>query len=513
MREFPTPITTKMRACVHAPAFSWCVFAAVVLVYFTWLQWHPYFIDPDSFYHITLARLIGNHRWWVTEFPWLPLTALHGNFADQAWAYHLILALFIKFFGNMVGIKILTVIIDVTIIMSLWWILRRWHVRFPLLYILSLLLTAPFIFRIALAKPASLAVLIFIWGIYCIVQKKWRWLFLVSIGYVWTHGSWPLLVVMGALTTLMTKRAKPLLLTVGGCLIGLTANPHFPKNLTFFWNQTVLIALKGYYNNIGIGSEWYPFPLPELISANIFLLIALTLALLALLTSKPKAPIPATLLIGSGMLLILTLRSYRHIEFLAPLAIMATATALTHAPINGWHLFPSWHAYKTANKRVRFLSMMTLGVLVLTGTMLNIVRAQSTLARGYRFDALAPVSYWLRVHLPPDASIVNTRWEDFPALWYYNSSFSFTVGLDPVFLYLASLERYRFWEAFIHGKGDVSPSLVLDTLGADTVVVKKDRIRLNAQLQSSEQWTLMYEDEETWVYQPRSAEREHVESP
>src|SRR3989337_4312435 len=50
-----------------------------------------------------------------------------------------------------------------------------------------------------------------------------------------------------------------------GLLAGLIINPYFPDNIAFTWQQAVKIGLINYQNIIGVGGEWYPYKIFDLI--------------------------------------------------------------------------------------------------------------------------------------------------------------------------------------------------------------------------------------------------------
>lgn len=226
------PATTGFLLCIISAAF------------FLWLQWSPHFPDPDSFYHLKIAELMSKTDAFVTEFPWLPLTILPDIFTDQAWLYHLFLIPFTYFTDPLVGLKVATVILDVVLIMLIYWMLRKWNVKYAWIYIFLLLLTNPFIFRISLAKTPAISVLIMMLGLYFLFssptkkngnkfferglsesapiesgllgsrlnqsdttfrgrrvpqQKNMLPLFFISLLFVWTHAAWPLLIIACAI--------------------------------------------------------------------------------------------------------------------------------------------------------------------------------------------------------------------------------------------------------------------------------------------------------------------------
>src|SRR3989344_7569457 len=97
------------------PARSTIVIVGVAFLltfsFFLFLQAEPVFPDPDSFYHLKIAELIGE-RGVVQDFPWLTFTGLTHYYTDQHFLYHVFLAPFVVFFDPVFGVKFATVFIN-----------------------------------------------------------------------------------------------------------------------------------------------------------------------------------------------------------------------------------------------------------------------------------------------------------------------------------------------------------------------------------------------------------------
>ncbi|MEA3272736.1 MAG: hypothetical protein U9P90_03660, partial [Patescibacteria group bacterium] len=230
----------------------------------------------------------------VDDFPWLQFTGLKDYFTDHHLLYHIFLIPFIILFGTLFGAKIASVSFAALLVAVVYWFLRSFKIRGALIYILILLSTYPFLFRINLAKSGVLAIIILVLALYVLFKNKPIWLFALSFLYVWTHGSWPVvlgLVVFYCFSSFLVNRKLNLRLFFY-CLLGLVAgliiNPYFPDNLIFYWLQTVKIGFLNYQSQISVGAEWYAPTFNELFTGASLVFVLFFVALVGFVFSATK---------------------------------------------------------------------------------------------------------------------------------------------------------------------------------------------------------------------------------
>ncbi|MFH1193682.1 MAG: hypothetical protein V1661_01665 [bacterium] len=312
---------------------------------FIFIQANKVFADPDPFYHAKIAVLMLKQGV-VKNFPWLAFTALPQIYADHHFLYHILLLPFVKFFNPLVGLKIATAIINTVFIALFYYFLKSNKAKWPALFTFLLLGSAPFMFRLNLAKANGLSLIFVMLVLFLMFRAphptsplkrgggKWRWLFVASFFYVWAYGGWPIGIFLGGvyfiasiisnviaspvigvrqfhnlkrllrrayLLAMTIKQAewRPLIATIIGSLAGLVINPYFPQNLKFYWMQTVQIGLVNYGSKIGVGAEWYGFNLADLISYSWPIVLFLVLGLLffagRLMMKSPPPHLPPPL--------------------------------------------------------------------------------------------------------------------------------------------------------------------------------------------------------------------------
>ena len=72
---------------------------------------------------------------------------------------------------------------------------------------------------------------------------------------------------------------------------------------------------------------------------------------------------------------------------------------------------------------------------------------------------------WMRDNLPPGQLVFNTDWDDFPRLFYYDPSHSYITGLDPTYLYDKDPALSKLYDRITLGKEEDPGPLIRDRFG------------------------------------------------
>ncbi len=507
------------------------------------LQAAPVFADPDSFYHAKMAILMRDQGV-IRSFPWLNLTVLGEHYTDQHFLYHLILIPFVTWFPPLVGLKLATVVFGAGVITVAYWMMKRLDVRWPFFFALLLLFSRPFSFRMSLAKAPSTSLIILLVGLTWIFHYQLKRLWVLAFAYVWYYGGFALLgvgavthaVVSGLHNRFVTRddshrfvqKIKALIsrgsrnhrvrrLNLGvvvsvltGLLAGVIINPYFPKNISFYYHQLINIGVINFQKVIGVGGEWYPYGLVNLLANGAFASILLVLALVCLfLKARQQTKATWTMFFLTTFFLLLTLKSRRYVEYYVPIAIIFSAMSISQA-LRSIRAQQAWGEFR------RLLLMRRTGQVLfgLAGIFIALSfgfvagrdfhNEQRDLQRGFRVDELGPVSRWLAANTPVGSRVVHSDWDEFPLLFYHNSHNTYIVGLDPTFLYKADKERYWTWANITLGKftGDVYDA-VTTTLDSRYVLVTNDHTAMDRYFRLNENFVRRYHDTEATIYEAR----------
>jgi len=523
---------------------TWREYAAVFLcaagAHAAMASWNG-FPDPDSFYHAKMASMMLENGI-VRGMPQLPLTTLADAFADHHLAYHLALVPFVAAFGALQGTAIATVVHAAAAITALHGALRAFGVRWAWAFTFIAATSGGFAFRMGLAKASAPAVLLLMLAMVAFRRGKIWALFAIAAAYVWTHGGWPILSVVGGAfvvaraflevaaavrergsiaravrSVAQSTETRGLVAVVAGSVAGLVVNPYFPVNLRFYWEQIVQIAVVGHDASVSVGSEWYPYGTGMLVASGGTVMLALAalvvLALVAVafddairrdakpLTAREVIDTLAPLLLACAFF-VLTLRSKRHLEYFVPFAVIAIGTILTSmlARIDLETLRRHMRRLVVWPPRaLEFLAAyVAIAFLAVAGRSLLLDR-QTYREIQKSWTKYAQVSSWLSSH-DPDAMVMTSNWDDFPALFFNDERLRLIMGLDPMFLHRKHPALYAEWKAIASGNEPNIGAHAKALFGARYVLVGREHEEMAALAEKDLDLMKVHEDDGFTLY-------------
>jgi hypothetical protein len=222
-------------------------------------------------------------------------------------------------------------------------------------------------------------------------------------------------------------------LVAGAALMaGIALHPNFPANLELFWIQNYTVLFDTVWaDRMGfeMGGEFGPFGALSLV--RYVLLPAAAAAAAAWLAWRQRGQDMAPLALAATALafLLITLRTQRFIEYLAPFAILALALAWRPAR-------PRWIAPG----------------LVAAGVVWIALFARHPVERLMeRMETFPPeVASVLQQMVPEGEQVVTCEWHITGEMMLALPERRFVVALDPVFFAMNDADRYRIWYETIH---------------------------------------------------------------
>ncbi|HLA26060.1 MAG TPA: hypothetical protein VJ028_02780 [Patescibacteria group bacterium] len=512
---------------------------------FFWLQSSPVLSDPDSFYHAKIGQILANGKI-LHEFPWLQFTTLKDNFTDHHFLYHIFLIPFVSLFPDpLAGLKFSVVVIGALVFTVIFWFLKSNKVPFSFALTLILLAAGPYLFRANLAKAPILSLAVLIVGLQLMFRKKYISLFFLSFFYVWLYGGWMLLggaafifVAINALVSrfrfrssyrntvssndfdrltktynhtsgetvkLFTANAKLLGVVILGILAGLIINPYFPDNIAFTWQQAVKIGLINYQNIIGVGGEWYPYKIFDLIGGLNIIFVVLVLSVIAFIASLPKQTSQSiTIFILTVIFFALTLKSKRNIEYFTPFAILFSGFALRDA-LAAWNFklknILEFISGGLIQKLAVGLIAAYFAIMIPLSAVKEISNTKRDLSGGAPFTQFKKLGSWLKANTPKGSIVLHSDWDESPVLFYQNDWNYYIVGLDPTFMYEYNKDLYWKWVNITTGKGvDDMTEVIKNELRVQYVLATSDHQDMDKLFKNNEDFEKMYEDEEGKIY-------------
>jgi len=225
--------------------------------------------DFDGYYHIKWARTLWESMKaskFPPAFPWLPLTTLNPkDYVDHHLLFHIIQIPFAASSDPRLGAKISSALFGTMAVLSCYWLLLRYRIRFALVWLIALLgCSAPFLFRMNMAKAPPFAILFVIIAIHLFFKRKYWPLLPLALIFTWTYDLFVLLImatVFWAVVIVITEKRlewRPVVYVLAGCAAGLIINPYFPHNLQLLFEHIQIKLTAGDFDT-KVGSEWYPY--------------------------------------------------------------------------------------------------------------------------------------------------------------------------------------------------------------------------------------------------------------
>ena len=526
----PSPgILTRLQSESTIRILQFLVGAVAIAVIFWLLQYSTNSIccgDFDGYYHVKWSRTLWEgikSGSFPPEFPWLPLTTLNPkDYVDHHLLFHFMQIPFVEYSDPRTGAKVASIVFATLALLSCYWLLIYFRIRFVLVWLVALLAcSVPFLFRMNMAKAPPLAILFLVIAIWLFFKKKYWPLLLLALVFTWTYDLFVLLLlatVVWVVVVAWTERRfewRPLVWVILGCAAGLVINPYFPENLRQLYEH-ITIKLTAWGFDTKVGMEWYPYDTWEFFVNSAVACVAMVVGYIAFEPwERRRSHHPLFFLLFSTALMIMTARWKRIAEYWPPFAVMFAAFSvqpwlqglrsyLTRLPPDVLEeLKPFLDRAKEEKSEWREWAQiigaavvgLTLGVVLF----FNLWRATDDIARSERHNLYEKGAAWMRTNIPPGQIIFNTDWDDFPRLFYYDSTHYYVSGLDPNYLFNKSPDLSRLYDRITLGQQDDPGPLIRDRFGARYVFSDNGHHDFFDKARASGWFDIVYEDTECTI--------------
>lgn len=460
------------------------------------VTWVPGLMGVDSYFHMRYSQTMWQQGIPDT-FPHLVYTIYSQNFADDHFLFHIIQIPFT--FGNLItGAKVYGVVFGTLAVLIFFNILKRHHIRFAPIWALILLASsAPFLFRIGMARAHSLSLCILLIATALVLSDKDRYLLPLSFFYVWLYGGFPLIAGLASsvfVASLLVQKKRPhVLLYCGlGIVLGLIIHPYFPHNIAFLYKSYTQIE---FADVVTAGNEDYPYASSTVVRNALlpWALMLITAAFYFLRSDKLSSP-AILLFIFSTLLLCMYMNVRRFVEYWPVFAILFSAFAL-NPYLQTLDIAKIWATYRGK-----------LAILFITITIVFCGIDTLNHVADYRSSDRLPISYegaakFLQNNSEKDAIVFTSNWDDFPLLYHFNTHNRYIVGLDPHYLYYYDKDLYTLWLHITKGNISAPVAQIKGNFKAQFIFgLKKHDDFLDALKQDPLLGAPVYEDEYAVVY-------------
>ncbi len=421
----------------------------------------------DAYFHVQLAQVMSQQGIFIKEFPWATESIWLDAWFDKEWLFHVALIPFLAF-GKTAGAQLFIIFSNILIILSLWCMCRTLKLsgRAAVVWLLLLPWCCWGIFwvRLVLCRPHLLSIAILFLALAAMLRRKHLLLGLASLLYALSYtGHWQLLGLVFIYDLLYAgydEQARPrpklyrgwpmLAAAAAGMLIGELIHPNFPANIKGLYIQNVLVLFEawsgkqtGFRPRELAPAGWQIFWL----CAPVFVGFVLMLGRLAWRRPRLNRQIYLLAIFSAGYLL-LSVKSFRFLEYFVPVAVLFLAAFFAANP------FRELFTWKPSLTRP-VLAVCALLVLVFglhgyrhyyEDYAIEDKRKQDNTHR------YAGAAAWLREHLEPGEIVFSTFWSGNTLLWYQAPAQRYLVFLDPIFMRRKSKKHFDLWRQIRHGR-------------------------------------------------------------
>ena len=501
--------------------------------------------DFDGYYHVKWARTLWESMKgskFPPAFPWLPLTTLNAkDYVDHHLLFHIIQIPFAAVSDPRLAAKIASALFGGLAVFSCYWLVIHYRIRYALVWLIALLAcSAPFLFRMNMAKAPPFAIIFIIIAIHLFFKRKYWPLLLLALIFTWTYDLFVLLIMAAIFWTIVIaiteKRLewRPLVYVLAGCAAGLIINPYFPHNLQLLYEH-IKIKLTASDFDTKVGSEWYPYDSWEFLGNSAVACIAMLIGYIAFEPSdRRRGHFPIFFLLFSTALMIMTARWKRIAEYWPPFAILFAAFSLkpwlegfrpylTRLPpdiLEELKPFLDREGVPEPEKEsgwrdvLRTTSVAAVTLALSIFLFLNVQSTVKEIGQSEPHDYYRAGAEWMRTNIPPGQIIFNTDWDDFPRLFYYDSSHYYVSGLDPSYLLDQNPDLSQLYERITLGNEEDPGPLIRDRFGARYVFSDNAHHDFFEHARLSGWFDVVYEDTQCTIMYIRDEKLEEgVEGP
>lgn len=468
--------------------------------------------DPDALYHrgmIELTAVLVH----VSDFPWATYSTLVDRFADHQWLYHVLGTPFLLL-GSETGYHVYTATLAGVLAVILYLFLRHQRVRFPIIFIIIALTSVPVLFRLSAGKITALSLVCAIGILWAARERKPVLVGFLSALYALAYSGFPLGIALVVLfliiraiydkdTRLLYDKTAQLqaMAVMIGSSIGAIMHPGYPKYFYMIADQFFHIGVRNYQSIVGVGAEWYPVTISQLIGqSSIVVMVFAVGAIAATIHRKHMNALGWTFFAAAFIFGVLSFKSQRYIEYAIPFAAIAGGFGISaFCGTASLQSIISHFLSMSDSLRRRFDVLLLAGISVLI-IVLSIHGVYRYTRTGMSDQRLTQASQWLSQNSEKNSIVFHARWDDFAFLWYHNKHNRYIVGLDPTFMYLKDPALYRTYQSLTEGRvvNDVGEALA--QFHPDYVLVLHNTPALGDLLNADERYQVVYTDDEATIY-------------
>jgi len=436
---------------------TWALLFAAIAAALQLIQQAPF--DSDTGFHLAIARMIKDAGL-PHAMPMLPFSWQSDHWADKELLFHVLLVP-VAGLNPTTAARIAGTFFGAVLLGVLFSVLAAERVKRPGLWVLlALASSGAFALRFALVRPHLLAVTLALAVTWAAARRRLAVLGAAALLYPLSSTSWHTALVLVLIVELAHVAAgqrpspRPLGVAAAGLAVGVLVHPDFPRNLSLFWLQNYEILVDkawGDATGFQLGAEFKPFDWSGIWRQLLFPVGLVAAALVYSWRRRRADAVPLAFAAAAAGFLVITLKSQRFIEYLAPFAAAAAALSIGRGPLER-----------------RAAVALPLAAFAFTALFAS---EQSVLRLRKRVDIFRPaVAQQLQGVIPQGAQVFTCDWDLTGEMMLALPGRKFMVALDPVFFWKRDPVRYRRWFELVRNPPADAPLIVAREFGAQYVL-------------------------------------------
>lgn len=484
------------RRIFFSKALSITIFAAVVL-FSVFLQFlSPCLYEVDGYYNVAVANFIkesGLHF----KFHWAQFSTFKDSYGDTELLYHLSIIPFLYVTKDMVlAGKLCVIFYNMLFFLTLAVVLKKYIPDIPAALFLALPILSPaFVFYFLRLRAVTLAVILTILCVYCLINKRCRALFILSVIYALSHPSFPTIILFAVFCEVIRRFSekeffiKNIYAVAGGALVGCVINPYFPNNMFNIFLNGIMVPIYSIIDKgIIFGREVYTQPAGMIFMTNFLVFSTIIIVLWLAFIERAKASFGTMVWWASaGFYFLISFRSDRFWYPTNALFFIFLASFLKDCmELRRWSPPPGM-----IKSLIGVYSAIILVCLPYT-----IQLTRSTIA----YDALnnlhfERVGIWMRENLPKGERVYHAYGSDASYFLCLDPDNDYLVLCDPIYMFWRYPEEYKIYLKLRQAEiGDPS-AVIYNVFGARFGYTSRSLPLYRQVKNSPDRFSVIYEDQ------------------
>lgn len=418
----------------------------IVASYFICLQFiSPTLYEVDGYYHIAVSNFLKNSGPHY-QFRWCQFSTFKDFYSDSDFLFHLSIIPFLYLQQNIIlAAKYAVIFYNIIFLLAYLLLLRKYLPDFlAACFLLFLPLSSAFSFYFLLLRGMMAANILIILGIYFLIHKRWRSVFLLSVVYSLTHLSFlmllPFVFICESSRYLFKKEffLRNIYSVILGILIGCFIHPNFPNNLLSIHLNVFLVPLYSAWKvPLRFGAEVYSSSAKAGFTNNFAIFFTLYVVFWNMFLKRTKVNFATAVWWGcSSLYLALSFFSVRFWYQANILFFIFLASYL-----NDWLGNRKWQE-ALPGLRILFIPYAIIAFLFSPSSFSALKRSmEHYLITNKHYEQAAS---WMRKHIPEQETIFHAGGSDSSYFICLNPKNNYLFACDPIYMF------YRYPKEYVH---------------------------------------------------------------